>query len=779
MDTFFGSPWEPAIRRDAVLQAAARLSEMGLMTAHPWTEMQVGGRFVIDAIVAAIESCDLAAFDVTDLNGNVWFELGFAIGRNKRIWLLRDQTNEDSNRDWERLKLLTTIGYTPFVNSEHIVLGFQKDRPDTVEHTVFETAIAGATGEVQKPSLFYLPSLYETDPGRLITRRINRESTRGIAVIADDPSEAAVRPLTWYAQHIFSSLATIVHFTSPHRTDARIHNARCALVAGLAHGVGRPLLMLAEADFYSPVDYRDLLRVYGSANAAAQAVDEWLSEQQVLKALPEVRARSADQKRREATLRSINLGDPVAENETAELSEYFVETTAYREVLTRHLALFVGRKGSGKTANLIIAARDLVSDRRNLVVVVKPASYEFDGLVALIKRYRGEGDQGFLIEAIWKFLLLTSIASELADELRAHHNAALAGTINGAFLEFVDTHPELFEVEFASRLELVITSLSGLPEREASVLKRRVGISEALHQGTLQRLEQLLAPLLKDRQRVAVLVDNLDKGWARESDIEELSYFILGLLGSIGRVLAGIAKPQRQDSAPVITAAIFLRSDIYQQVIKLAREPDKLAVIRVDWPDEALLLRIVQDRYAVSQGLEDGEELWQEYFCPEIDGIDTKAYLLHRVLPKPRDFIYLCATALSLAANRGATRVEPADVHAAERVYSQNAIEALLVENGLSVKEMEGILIELLGGASVITIGDLRAKLGSAGVEEDRHSTVIDHLFELSLIGVAVAPGNYRFSYDSTIPPFVSTLLRQDGRELSIHPAFRPFLETD
>jgi hypothetical protein len=775
VDTFFGSPWEPALRREAIQNAATQLTDTGVIRARPWTDVRVGGQFVIDAIVAVIDQCALAAFDVTDLNGNVWFELGYAIGRNKRIWLLRDDTSRDSAGDWQRLKLLTTIGYTPFVNSQHIVAGFYKDRPDLVERTVFDTAIAQALGDEPKPTLLYLPSLHETEAGRAITRRLSQERKRGLMVIADDPNEAAVRPLSWYAQTISSSLATVVHFTSPSRTDARIHNARCALVSGLAHGLGRPLLMLAEADFYAPIDYRDLLRVYRSANTAAQAVDQWIGEQLSLQTLPEVRARSVDQRRREATLKSIHLGDFVAENEATELSEYFVETTAYKDVLTRNLVLFVGRKGSGKTANLIIAARDLASDRRNLVVVVKPNAYEFEGLVALIKRYRVDGDQGFLVEAIWKFLLLTSIAKALAEELRVRPGVA-ADTREGQFLQFIDAHPELFELEFASRLELAVQSLNESPIADDGVTQRRARISEALHQGTMQRIEQLTAPLLREKRRVAVLVDNLDKGWTRDADIDELSRFILGLLASIGRVFTGLGRPHG-DGDPRITAAIFLRSDIFQQVMRSAREPDKIPVVRVDWPDEALLLRIVQDRYSNSLGLDDGDSMWQDYFCSTVHGVDTKRYLLDRVLPKPRDFIYVCTTALSLASNRGSDRVQVDDLQAAEKIYSQNAVEALLVENGLTVKETEGVLIELLGGRAEMTVRELRQKMVAAGIEEDRHSAVIHHFFELSLIGVAVAPGNYRFSYDFTVPPFVSTLLTQDGRELAIHPAFRPFLE--
>ena len=52
--------------------------------------------------------------------------------------------------------------------------------------------------------------------------------------------------------------------------------------------------------------------------------------------------------------------------------------------------LFVGRKGAGKTANMLQAAARLQENARNLVVVIKPASYDFTAFLSLLKDMPGE-----------------------------------------------------------------------------------------------------------------------------------------------------------------------------------------------------------------------------------------------------------------------------------------------------------------------------------------------------------------------------------------------------
>src|SRR5713226_7775996 len=99
---------------DTVKAAYLQLEEDMAITARPWERLQVAGRYVIDVILDEIGKSDVAAFDVTHLNHNVMFELGFAIGAQRRIWLFRDPTLVEGQRTWDRVRLLTTIGYSSY-----------------------------------------------------------------------------------------------------------------------------------------------------------------------------------------------------------------------------------------------------------------------------------------------------------------------------------------------------------------------------------------------------------------------------------------------------------------------------------------------------------------------------------------------------------------------------------------------------------------------------------------------------------------------------------------
>lgn len=73
-------------------RAAAGISKVGGVGTTPWESLKVSGKVIIDTIFQAIRNSDVAVFEVTDLNENVMFELGFAIGAEVPVWLLRDPT---------------------------------------------------------------------------------------------------------------------------------------------------------------------------------------------------------------------------------------------------------------------------------------------------------------------------------------------------------------------------------------------------------------------------------------------------------------------------------------------------------------------------------------------------------------------------------------------------------------------------------------------------------------------------------------------------------------
>jgi len=81
-----------------------------------WKSTSIGGKFVILSICEMIDVKDIFICDLTYLNPNVLFELGYAIAKKKRVWIIRDSNIEASKSDYDNFKILTTLGYKPYSN---------------------------------------------------------------------------------------------------------------------------------------------------------------------------------------------------------------------------------------------------------------------------------------------------------------------------------------------------------------------------------------------------------------------------------------------------------------------------------------------------------------------------------------------------------------------------------------------------------------------------------------------------------------------------------------
>lgn len=124
------------------------------------------------------------------------------------------------------------------------------------------------------------------------------------------------------------------------------------------------------------MDYRDLRIAYVNSKNLAERAELWLAGLKFDKV----------KKRRVGThlpseLAALRFGNHVAEADAEGLEEYFVETRDFLDVVEGTATIFTGRKGTGKTASMLQAAATLRRDARNLVCVIKPASYEPEALL--------------------------------------------------------------------------------------------------------------------------------------------------------------------------------------------------------------------------------------------------------------------------------------------------------------------------------------------------------------------------------------------------------------
>jgi hypothetical protein len=127
------------------------------------------------------------------VNPNVMFELGFAVARNKRIWVVLESTRPAIKREYDQVRLLTGIGFCSYANSQDIVNRFFRDRPyDDLTGTVWGNHIQPLLKPRDSSSLVYLKNRHETEGARWVNETVARYQKKGLLFTLDDPNETRV-----------------------------------------------------------------------------------------------------------------------------------------------------------------------------------------------------------------------------------------------------------------------------------------------------------------------------------------------------------------------------------------------------------------------------------------------------------------------------------------------------------------------------------------------------------------------------------------------------------
>lgn len=766
---FFAYSGQPALAADTVRQAASNLQRRGVPS-KTWEQMDIAGSFLIQEICREIDSATVVVAEIGSLNANVLFEAGYAIARNKKVYFALDESDSAAERSWDHLSLIQTVGRINYGgNAEKLADGVYKALANGGA-PLFDELLAGGKAQ-EDNAVFAPPFLSSTTAADRLKKYLDRQTHLHLLISQDDFGNAA---LGFYAKEAYRSSAAILHFAGPTRKRASEYNARLALVGGFLHGLERPLLMVAEDTYTSPLDYRDMLFNYNNSISLVDHVNVWLQELPLSSSGKRLGRRLID-----VELPLESFGQFVAENESDALDKYFVQTSEFQTVLQGGAPIFAGRKGTGKSANMILAAQELRGDKRNLVVPILPSAYDLAGLTQLLASMaEDESSREYFLLQLWFYLLTTEISFRAighAESLPAGLGSDNATSDLGNCLETLGLDRES---DFTTRLDDLITVVSQSLQQGQGA---RV-VADAISQRMRTQLMPSLRAVLANYSRVALLIDNLDATWQVGADFESLSRFLLSLLTSQKKISDDFSRSRKGQPSVNLSMTIFLRADIYDYILELAREPDKIKVLRVAWHDEELLIRVLEERYvALREGkkkLTDPQDMWNELFCPEVHSLPTRDYLLWRSLPRPRDIIFLANSALELAINRRHGRVLSQDFIPAEEAYSRFAFEALLVESEAQGMSIEECLESFAGLDATLTESDLNVLLDVA-IDP---AALLDWLLATGFLGIEMKAGDFTYVEDATEvrkkKVIAGRLALREGRcvRYRVHPAFRPYL---
>ena len=717
---------------------------------YKWTDIRVGGKPLVANILNEVDKSAVLACDLTYPNPNVAFELGYAIAKFKRIWMTVNSGVENAEQRVRRLYFgVVGSGYAKYENSEQLVAAYKLDSPESsLDSTLLGAHYKGNWPRNESPTLLYIKPPISTE-AVIQCMGFLYDSIFGDSLIVDDPAENQAPALAWYAQSILSSDAVLVHMLSTDQVGNQEQNVKCSLVAGLARGFKKEVLMVAQSPFESPLDYQDLLRIHDTAGACKDSVSGWLDK--VISGLPQRRSRRPEGTARSAEgrdLRGLTIGEPVAENERQRLDEYFLETASYFRAMDDQLTIVVGRRGVGKSAQLYAMQSTLLRDTRNHVCVIKPVGYEIDGLVRVLHSIYHNSERGYLIESLWKYLIYSELARSLNETIISGFRNQDYGEKERNFVNYYDSRAHLFAPPFSERLDSAVAALGEVGAIGDAVAQRR-RISELLHDRELRELRQELGKALAGYRRVSILVDNLDSPWGVSKDVNELAQLLWGLLQVATDIVPEFGKQDHWRNAVKVYMTIFLRSDIFAVIQPKAPEQDKLPIQRIVWDDREVLKRLIDARFEFGSPTRDtADQTWNHLFPQEVVGLTPWNFVIDSVLPRPRDVIYLMREAVDGAINRGHSSVSQQDLLDAREKYSEYAFRSVIAEDDPRKGRLEDVLYEFAGSPKIVDRAEVEHRFSLAEVAPQDYDYYLDLLCDVNFLAIGDDRGGFHYARD-------------------------------
>jgi hypothetical protein len=121
MKAFYAYP-ASAVEVTRVIRAAKSILSMARrdLELHLWEENDISGRPLVDPVFEGIARADILVADITAMNFNVTFEVGYAIGLGKRIYLTRDSNITRDLALANRIGIFDTLGFDTYTDERHL-----------------------------------------------------------------------------------------------------------------------------------------------------------------------------------------------------------------------------------------------------------------------------------------------------------------------------------------------------------------------------------------------------------------------------------------------------------------------------------------------------------------------------------------------------------------------------------------------------------------------------------------------------------------------------------
>jgi hypothetical protein len=111
---------KPAPIASTIAAAATLLDDTSSGRFATWRDMDIAGHIIFCEICKSIRGATTVYADVTTLNFNLLFEIGFAIGLGVPVRPIRDPTYAVDKKLFDAVAVLDTLGYLEFTNAQQL-----------------------------------------------------------------------------------------------------------------------------------------------------------------------------------------------------------------------------------------------------------------------------------------------------------------------------------------------------------------------------------------------------------------------------------------------------------------------------------------------------------------------------------------------------------------------------------------------------------------------------------------------------------------------------------
>ena len=258
-----------------------------------------------------------------------------------------------------------------------------------------------------------------------------------------------------------------------------------------------------------------------------------------------------------ARIRNVYLGHPDALQD-ASLLTYFVPTPDYEDATQGRRTMYVGRRGTGKSANFK-AIRDDLRERFNIVPVeIAPSDYELHRITEYLETRHQEASSTHLYQPTWNYVLITEMVKALAEK---SDRLLVTGDDPDSFSlsQYYESNRAALELDFGSRVTQALTTQlepdAENPERTTQEATQSA-INGLMDYRIMRRLQAF-----SDREDITffLVADDLDKHWKPSN--ERSMEFLVGLIDEADRL-------QRFFEGHLKVVA-FLRHDIFDAMARI------------------------------------------------------------------------------------------------------------------------------------------------------------------------------------------------------------------